>query len=178
MRSFVAIPLGREIRERLSALQEGPGGIRWQDPSQMHLTLRFLGELSDEHLDRLEELLERISFPVFEIRLSGVGAFPGRESPRVLWAGVDPEPRLMELQRDVETAATAVGLEPDEREYIPHVTLGRRKNGSAGEIRAYLDRHADWKAKKIPVSRFLLFTSRLTQDGAIHKVRARFESGG
>lgn len=178
MRSFVAIPLGPETRERLSALQEGPGGIRWQDPGKMHLTLQFLGNLSDERLDRMEERLQRISFPAFDIRLSGVGAFPGRESPKVLWAGVEPEPRLMELRRDVESAATAVGLEPDEREYIPHVTLGRRKNGNDGEIRAYLDRHEDWKAKKIPVSRFLLYTSRLTRDGAIHKVRARFESGG
>lgn len=177
MRSFVAIPLEGDTIRRLKELQEGPDGIRWQDPANMHLTLKFLGDLPGERLDRLAALLSGLRHPSFDMTLAGVGAFPDPSRPKVIWAGVNPHPALMELQREVESAAGEVGVEREEREYRPHVTLGRVERAPAGEVDRYLERHDDWGIKKIPVRSFLLYTSRLESDGAIHSVRDRFRLG-
>lgn len=178
MRSFVAIPLEGDTIRRLKELQEGPGGIRWQDPANMHLTLTFLGDLPGERLDRLAAILSGLRCPSFDMTLEGVGVFPDPSRPKVIWAGVNPHPALMELQREVESAAEEVGVAREEREYRPHVTLGRVEDAPAGAVGRYLERHGGWRVKKIPVRSFLLYTSRLESDGAIHSVRDRFRLAG
>lgn len=182
MRLFVAIPLPAELRESLGLLQDvSAGGLNWQDPGQMHLTLRFIGEVDEPVAGEIAGALRTVEFPPFELTFRGTGAFPDEGHPSVIWAGVRPEEPLMRLQEEVEEVCRDVGLDPERRGYVPHVTIGRVKGdpeGPAGEAaRAWLRRHRDWEAQKCPVRAFVLFESTLTRNGAVHSARARFKAG-
>ena len=133
MRTFVAVFPPPEIRRALvGAARELPvvGEVRWARPENVHLTLKFLGNVSGEDLDGVAEALEpvRPRHGPFEAELSGFGAFPSARRARILWAGIGEgsEP-LRALARDVETSLEPLGFEREDRAYVPHLTLGRAR---------------------------------------------------
>ena len=124
-RLFVAIDPPEEIREQLAGICCGLPDARWTPPHQLHLTLCFIGEVSGAAFLDIREALEEISTPPFTLRLQGVGFFPPRGQPRVVWAGIEKNESLLVLQRKITTRLFALGFEPENRKFFPHITLAR-----------------------------------------------------
>ena len=144
VRVFVAVGLSQEARQQLidaveRVKREVPDGIQWADPSGMHLTLKFLGNIAATGVTPLLECVEgfsRLHRP-FGLHLTGLGVFPNRRAPRVLWAGVDGElEALSSLQQAAERAITGLGYPPEERAFRPHITLGRPRRSVSDAHRA------------------------------------------
>jgi 2'-5' RNA ligase len=125
LRLFVAIRFSEVVRERLRLVQGGIEGVAWTRPENLHLTLRFIGDVEEPEVAEIDKALAGIDEAGFSLGLSGVGLFGTPDRPRVLWAGVAASAALSHLQAKVERAVTLVGLEPERQRFTPHVTLGR-----------------------------------------------------
>jgi len=167
MRLFTAIALPDAVAESLLKLQHGVPGARWQTREQLHLTLRFIGETDGRETD-IDDALATVAAPAFPLRLKGVGSFGGK-TPRDLWAGVEASAPLEHLNRKIESALQRIGLEPEKRKFTPHVTLARLKGTRSGAVMDFLADHALYACEPFPVEGFILFSSKLTSDGAIYR---------
>jgi len=168
-RLFVAIDLPESTRQLLAALDPQIRGVRWTDPTQMHLTLGFYGEVPDDVDVALREKLTAIEFGAFFLLIAGVGAFSGRGAPKIIWIGVGKaHPHLFQIHKRVQEAALAVGLEPELRPWHPHITIARCRDVSAQSLRKFLQANAEFDAGLIRVEAFHLYSSRLTPAGPIH----------
>ena len=169
IRLFVALDLPEAVRERLAALQGGVPGARWSGAEQMHLTLRFIGEVPENVARDIDDALATIRAASFSLELSGVGEFGGKK-PRALWAGVKSSEALLHLQRKVETALQRIGLDPEPRKYSPHITLARLKAAPRDKVLQFLTHGSLFVAGPFPVNQFVLFSSHLSQSGSIYNV--------
>src|SRR5512139_812016 len=171
-RLFVAIRPPEAVREQLLDLMEGIPDVRWQDDGQLHLTLRFIGEVERPVAEDIATGLQHVRFDRFSLALDGVGKF---EKPRngALWAGVQPKDQLKALAAKVERACQSAGLEPEQRAYHPHITLARWKGRATG-LDSFLERNAALTSKSWEVGDFILFESRLGRDGAHYEAVAAF----
>ena len=168
-RLFVSIELPDSARQHLAELDPQLRGVRWLEPSQMHLTLSFLGEVSGETQETLMEKLRAISWKSFFLPLVGLGTFPGKGWPKIVWIGVGTgHPHLFQLHKRVREAVLAAGLEPDLRSFHPHVTLARCREVSPETIRPFLKAHAELDAGMIHVESFCLNSSTLTPAGSVY----------
>jgi RNA 2',3'-cyclic 3'-phosphodiesterase len=134
LRAFIAVEIPLEIREAIgratAPLQKGIGSIvRWVPTENMHLTLKFLGDVSPANVELLSQMLgaEADLFHCFDLDLGGIGAFPNLKRPRVIFIGIHAPPMLEALQRGIESAARRLGYESEERGFSPHLTVGRVK---------------------------------------------------
>ena len=172
-RLFVAIRPPATVRARLLDLMGGVAGARWLTEDQLHLTLRFIGEV-DRHLARdVDAALSSIHHPGFAIALNGLGAFDRRGEPVTLWAGVTPHEPLRALHKKVDQALVRVGVEPDRRAYMPHITIARLPRG-AGPVGSLVERSGGIAGAPFTVEEFRLCESRLTPDGPIYSVVERY----
>lgn len=168
MRLFVAIELPDDLKTALGRLRTDVPGARWVPPEQLHLTLAFLGEVEEETVGKLGERLSLIHTPPFQLSFSGTGCFPNRRRPRVLWAGLEPHPRLLHLAAGVHGAVLACGIPQEERPFSPHITLARFKVPASRETGNFLDQHQKTDLPHLSVQEFTLFQSKLTSQGAVH----------
>ena len=173
-RLFVAIRPPPEIRTRLLDLMEGVAGARWQDDDQLHLTLRFIGEVDGRTADDVLVALRTVRRPGFNIALEGLGKFGSRGRVNALWAGVRPHDQLAHLHRKIDQALVRAGLEPERRAYLPHVTLARFGRDSGG-LDAFLERHAGLVSAPFEVAHFALYESHLGQAGASYTIVERYD---
>ena len=173
MRLFVAVGLPGAIREQLLRMCAGVRGARWVNTEQMHLTLRFLGELHTAQADDAAERLAQIRAPGFDLLLAGIGSFAAGDRLRVLWVGVEACPALGRLQAKVERAARAAGLGIEARRFHPHVTLARFRNGRV-DLSGYLQTYEPFRAGPVPVREFALYSSHLGPAGATYREEMRF----
>jgi len=178
VRAFVALPVGERIRacvaETIESLRGGVVGIGWVSDAGVHLTLRFLGWASPDRLASLAEPLGRAAAacPASEAGFAGLGTFPERGSPRVLWLGVRLRPELEALQAACEAAARAAGFAPETRPFRAHVTLGRFRE------RARRPRLPEIDLGVALLDRLILFRSDLRPSGAVYTPLASFALGG
>lgn len=167
-RLFVAIRPPASIRALLLDAMGGIGGARWQSDDQLHLTLRFVGEV-DRHLaGDIHAALGGVHHPRFEIALNGLGTFDRRGQPGALWAGVTPHAPLKSLHQKVSQALSRVGIPPEQRAYLPHVTLARLK--VSGRPIHLLETAGGLTSPPFAVEKFALFESRLTPEGAVYSI--------
>jgi len=141
LRSFIAVEIPHEIQQAIhqstANLRKGVGSlIRWVAPENMHLTLKFLGDISPASVDILTQMLraEADSFLCFDIHLKGIGAFPNLKRPRVIYIGIQAPAGLEALQRGIESASHRLGYESDPnggRRFSPHLTIGRVRQGAS-----------------------------------------------
>lgn len=177
-RLFTGIEIPGEQREELARLRQPlPGSSKWVEPENLHLTLRFAGDIANEQAREFTDRLAAISVDAFEVRLSGLGAFGGND-PRSLWAGVEAGPELEVLARANERAARAAGLPPDTRAFKPHVTVARLKFAAPDQIARILGRLGAFRSHPFTVSRFVLFSSRPKTGGGPYVVEATFPLRG
>jgi len=169
MRLFLAIEMPAEIKEILSTLRKDMPGVRWVPPEQLHLTLLFLGELAPENLDRLCNALAAIAIPPFTLTFDRTGCFPRPAAPRILWAGIKPQPALSRLVLLVREAAADCGVIVEEKPFSPHITLARIKQPNPCPVTDFSGRLITDKKLSLPVDRFILCQSTLAPQGAIHE---------
>jgi len=165
MRLFVALSLPEDARTRLAALCSGLAGARWVSDENLHVTLRFIGEVGRSHAADIDDALSRIRAPAFPLAFSGVGMFGSGRRVRALWAGIEAEPRLVHLHDKVESAVVRAGLEPERRKFKAHVTLARFRDGTRARVGTWIEHNDAFSAGPYPADRFTLFESRLGGEG-------------
>lgn len=178
MRLFIGIALPEPIAARLAVMGGGIPGARWEPADKLHVTLRFLGEVDHGLARRLETALERVDLPAFSMALRGVGVFPLRASPRVLWAGVEDPGPVGQLHRAIERAITPLGIEPEHRKFHPHVTLARLRRPPEHRVAEFVAQHALLSTEPFEVEHFTLYSSVLSPRGSKYRVEAEFELRG
>ncbi|WP_150291893.1 RNA 2',3'-cyclic phosphodiesterase [Sphingobium estronivorans] len=174
-RLFVAIRPPAPIRASLLASMNGIMGARWQDDDQLHLTLRFVGEVDRPQADDIADALGAVRFTPFDIALSGVGCFDRKGRVHTLWAGVQPRDPLTQLHHKIDRACVRAGLPPDDRSYFPHVTLARFGR-TAASMDAFMARHAALASASFTVEDFALFESHLGQTGPTYHMVERYRA--
>lgn len=177
-RLFVAIDPPPEIREQLTAICCGLPDARWIPPEQLHLTLGFIGEVSGTVFLDIKEALAEIKSAPFALRLQGVGFFPPRGQPRVIWAGIAASEPLAILQRKITTRLFALGLEIENRKFSPHLTLARLHQTPPSKVGRYLEAHGLFASPEFVVQGFLLYSSVLGRKGASHTVEQCYGLAG
>jgi 2'-5' RNA ligase len=168
-RLFVAIDLPESIQKFLRDLDPKIHGVRWTEAEQMHLTLGFFGDVNEDVGFALREKLSLIQFGAFFLPITGIGTFPPKGLPKIIWVGVgQAHPHLFQIHKRVQEAALSAGIEPALRPWHPHITLARCRDVSAQSIRRFLQSNADLDAGMVRVDAFQLYSSKLTPAGPIH----------
>ena len=174
-RLFVAIRPPEEVRDALIDTMEEIEGARWQDEEQLHLTLRFVGEVERHQAEDLADALSQVRMRPISILVEGVGHFERKGVPRAIWARIVPSRELDELHKRIEQACRSAGLQPETRRFVPHITIARL-NRSSGPIALWLARHSGlrlgWNAQH-----FSLFRSHLSKNGTMYEEIAAFPNG-
>ena len=175
-RLFVALRPPAPIRDLLADSMDGVPAARWQDDEQLHLTLRYIGEVDRRVAEDAAEALSVIAAPAPEVAIAGVGRFEHKGCTEALWAGLTPYDPLAALHRKVDRALVTAGLAPERRAYLPHVTLARLSRGGGGEVEvaAWLARNAALASAPVTMGEMILYESRLGRAGASYTPVAEF----
>ena len=180
MRAFIAIDLPESIRAALrrkqAAFRSASPDARWTQPEGIHLTLKFLGEVSDPKVREVCDSLKKLGrFDAFEIGLKGFGFFPDARRPRVFWVGVEALASLSRLAEQVEEAMQSIGFAREERAFRPHLTLARfRVPQPQPALQTLLADQGEQELGNFIVSEFFLFESKLSPQGAVYRKVERF----
>ena len=175
IRLFVGLALSDLHRQRLVHLSAGVEGARWVAAENLHITLRFIGEVDEDVGEDLAQALHGVRSDPFDVTLKGVGTFG--HPPHSVWAGVvdTPSGALAHLHANVESALVRAGLKPEGRKYTPHVTLARFRHVKAGQLAGFLETNVDLAYEPFSVTGFTLFESHLSPRGAQYKNVADFK---
>jgi len=176
-RLFVAIDLPPDVVAQLQELCYGVPGARWVQPEQMHLTLRFIGEVDGGVFQDIKEGLADIKTEGFALQVKGLGFFPPRKTPRVLWAGIEPVEQVSGLRRRIDNVLLGLGLAPEGRKYAPHITLARLQDTPLARVGRFLAGNGLFATEEFPVSEFHLYSSQLTAKGAFYALEASYKLG-
>ena len=170
LRLFVGIDLPPEVKLRVSLLCAGVPSAKWVDAGNLHVTLRFIGEVDEGAAADIDSGLAQIAAKRFDLALARVGHF----GTRMLWAGVERNPALVHLHEKIESVIVRLGHPPEGRRYAPHVTLARMRGAADPRLQAYLAEHALFRAAPFAVDHFSLVASYLTKSGAIYEDQADY----
>ncbi|MEM5786743.1 MAG: RNA 2',3'-cyclic phosphodiesterase [Syntrophobacteraceae bacterium] len=174
IRCFIAIALPEAVRRSLEELafelKKADASVGWVRPEGIHLTLKFLGNISPALVEQIKPLLTGIASrtPVFKLIPAGCGAFPGTKQPRVIWAGLSGDKdSVARLQKEIESALAPLGFEPENRPFRPHLTLGRVKGRQRLQVlQQILLSRQEFTAEPFDVTELVLYKSELRPDGA------------
>lgn len=181
-RTFLAIDVNESIRQQTQAIQAvlaaTGAAVRWVTPKNLHITLQYLGDVSDRDLAEVCRLVPKASakMEAFRITVAGLGAFPNPRRPKVLWAGVDEgRDALLQLYATIAAPLEAAGLyRPEDRPYTPHLTLGRVVSDTdGGRMASMIAEHRDWTAGVTIVDEVLILASELRRSGPEYSVIGR-----
>jgi RNA 2',3'-cyclic 3'-phosphodiesterase len=192
IRSFIAIELPDGIRRELNAVEQkiqslaGESArktVRWVAASNMHLTLKFLGEVSSANLQMLTHVIKEAAshHAPFSFSVTGLGAFPNTRRPRVVWVGIEAPPDLLAIQKAIETETRRLGYPAEERPFSPHLTLGRTaQNARPDEVARLAQALNEMKIGQlgsVNASELILFRSDLRPSGAVYTPLNHFPLG-
>jgi len=188
LRTFIAVDLGQAIRDRCIAMQENLARLgasaKWVEPDNLHVTLLFLGEVDERDVPAVCTAVGTVcaEHDAFTLSVEKVGCFGSPRRPRTFWVGVgEGATELIALHDALEPPLLDLGCyRREERQFTPHITLGRAKGGDAGEsLVAGLRKYATWSAGEVEVREIQVMSSELTRDGPIYGVlsRARLRKG-
>lgn len=178
MKLFLALALPEPIEDELWPLHGGVPGADWTAPADHHLTLRFLGEVPPDRQLALEQALRSFRFASLPLQLRGLGHFPPRGRPKVLWAGLADNPELLRLQTKLERLVVGLGFGPEPRQYAPHVTLARLRNSPPHRVAEWLGAHGLFAGQPWQADEIVLFSSRGLAGETDYQVEARFAAVG
>ena len=173
IRLFVGLGLPAEVARRLETLGGGIPGARWVAARNLHVTLRFIGEVDEGMAAEIDAALLALRAPGFDLSLDGFGTF-GRGKPNHLWAAVERAPGLMHLQGRVEAALGRLGLMAESRRYLPHVTLARLSDPPPDRLQAFIAGNSPFQAGPWSVEHFVLYRSHLGRSGAEYEALAEY----
>lgn len=180
MRAFIAIDLPKEIKDYLSLLEaklkQSGADVKWVMPVNIHLTLKFLGEIDEQKTNQIIQILEEISFrtPQFHLKISDIGAFPNTKSPRIIWIGLAAgNNETKEIAADLEKRIERIGIPKEDKPFTSHITIGRIKSNLNREklIQSLttLITESDKSNYQFLVTKLTLFKSTLTPKGPIYE---------
>ena len=172
-RLFVALRPPHSIRAALIAAMHGISGARWQDDDQLHLTLRFIGEVDRHRAEDIAATLGALHAPAIAARIAGVDLFEHQGRPHMIWARVEPAEPLTALHRKVDQLLSRVGVAPDPRAFVPHVTLARLNRGS-GPVAPFLALHSDLTSEAFTFGHVTLYESEMGHGGSRYHPVARY----
>jgi 2'-5' RNA ligase len=173
-RLFTALDLPNAWRRTLSDLRDPALEARWTDADQYHVTLRFIGDVSDEQADAYEDALQSVDGPVPQLVPYGLDALPSRTKPRVLMLGLKRSDALLQLYDAVSEALEATGLAAAQRTYRPHVTLARAGDANREAVHQFLYETDLPSLSPVTADRFHLYESDIDDEGATHQRRASY----
>jgi 2'-5' RNA ligase len=176
VRVFAAIEIPPEICARMWLIRAAIPTARWIGAEDMHLTLRFAGDVEHQAADDFAEALAEIEADPFPLTIAGVGSFGGRD-PHALWAGIKPSEPLAALQRATERAARTAGLPPEPRKFAPHITLARLKRARPHDVAMFLAENGGLSLEPFMVERFVMLSSRPGVGGGPYAIEAEFPLG-
>ena len=176
-RLFTAIRLPQAQKEVLLSVMGGLPQVRWQTEDQLHLTLGFIGEVSDAQAEEIRLILSSIQFLPFSLKIKGVDMFGPARKPRLLWAGVESETPPKALQEKIINTLRRLGLEPEGTKYKPHVTLARIKGNNGDKLDLFLDHNMGLALDPFDVENFVLVKSHLAEAGAQYQVMETYPAG-
>ncbi|MDD4879148.1 MAG: RNA 2',3'-cyclic phosphodiesterase [Candidatus Omnitrophica bacterium] len=176
LRTFIAIELPAEARDKLvsvlEALKRSGADIKWVEPENIHLSLRFIGDVSPDKAEEIKKLLAGTAagFKSFELTMKGIGAFPDLSFPKVIWAGVDRgAAESARIAGELEAKLQAIGIAGEERKFHPHITLGRvRSQRNSDKLRKLVETVGFEAGPVIKAGYITLFMSRLTPQGSVY----------
>lgn len=174
MRAFIALELPDNLKKQLFSLtkllRSGGDTVRWVRPENMHLTLRFLGEINAEQAEWIGSSLRASCEARSPIHLGvgGLGAFPKRRNPKVIWVGIRPHAELTAMYEELEAVVREVGIEPEYRLFKPHLTLGRVKFLEKGSRLPRRLGEVDLETVFVTVERITMFRSELKPEGPVY----------
>ena len=174
IRLFFGLELPGELRMRIAAISTGIDRARWVAPENLHITLRFVGEVEEPAMEYIAGEAAAIRFEPFPVTLSGAGHFERGGRVSAVWLGVESTPALAGLRDRIEAAAVRAGQPPEGRKFRPHVTVARFNRGRPGEVRHWLAANSLFRAVPFTVARFALFSSMLGRSGPNYKVEWLF----
>lgn len=174
MRCFIAIELPEAVKSTLSGIEEelkkSKADVRWVKPDNVHLTLKFFGNIEDKKTEKIIEIMENIcsQYAPFTIEIKGMGTFPNIKSPRVLWVGIEGNDTLKTLQEEIENKMESIGFEREDRAFTAHLTLGRFRSSieKEGLLKAVKLHEKDTFVGSINVQSLSLIRSDLHPEGA------------
>lgn len=193
MRTFVALDLDLEIRQRIrdfmEEIQENALNVRWVSEESLHVTLKFIGEKPEADVKQIEAALDSIKAEQFQLAFKGTGFFPTMKAARVFWIGIEAERGLADLAKAIEDSLVKVGVPKEARAFSPHLTLARAKEGSGApgwrksdgpnrqfaKLQVYLEKHPVPDFGTMTAREFFLYQSQLSSKGARYTKIARFE---
>ena len=175
-RLFVALRPPPAIRRTLLSTMGGVPGARWQDDEQLHLTLRFIGEVDARQADDIAAALAGVTSPAPHVRIHGVGRFERKGRTDTLWAGVAPAEPLAALHAKVDRALARAGIAADPRKYLPHITLARfaRTRADEAAIARWIATHAALATPGFALEHLVLYESHLSAGGARYEAVTRW----
>lgn len=169
-RLFTGLEVPSSVRLMLSLKQAGLSDVRWVDPADFHITLRFVGDVENRQANDIVETMSRRQWQAPEIRIGELKCFGGSK-PTALYAVIKPNEPLMQLAASQERLMQQLGLEPDSRRFTPHITIGRCKNVTAAAVARYLSQHG---AAQVGLSyqptRLALYSARDSRGGGPYKI--------
>jgi 2'-5' RNA ligase len=174
IRLFAALPIPPEIAEALARRQEGLPGARWSQRDNLHVTLRFFGELTEMMAADLDEALSLIAAAPFDVELAGAGAFGEGLDVRSVWAGVTANAPLTQLAKRCETTARRCGLKPEARVFRPHVTLAYLKRAPPQKVAAWVQDHNLLRSPSWRATWFGLYSSWRSEDGSRYELERTY----
>ena len=175
-RLFVCIELPEFVKEALGGLEGRLRGFSWTRSGNLHLTLKFIGDVDPPLQEDITGALSAIRVERFMMALNGIGCFPGPRRPRIVWAGAGAgHPRLFQLQGKVENALMALGIEPEKRAYSPHITIARLSDVSPETVRQFIKKHGEFETAPFEVTEFCLYRSDFSSRGVIHTREAEWK---
>ncbi len=179
VRTFIAVEIGEEVRARISEFQEKlkrePGRVSWSKPENIHLTLKFLGEVEETEIPQIVEAVQRAiaGTASFDVKVESSGGFPSLRRPRVLWVGCrDQGGRLCQLAERIETELAKIGYPREKRKFSPHLTIGRPKSPFVEKISQRMEQ-TEFVGGTMPVREVVVMKSQLHPKGAIYTPLAR-----
>lgn len=181
MRTFIAIELPGQIRDFLAHIEERliatHADVKWVEPKNIHLTLKFLGEIDEKKHERINLILDEVAGqkPSYKIRISSIGAFPKLDSPRVIWVGVDSgDKETKELAKALEEKIQKIGIPKEDRAFSSHITIGRTRSTKDRDklVQELNNLGSKFSAENLEfsVNKITLYKSTLTPQGPIYEV--------
>jgi len=177
IRLFAAIAIPPQIGEGLVRRQQGLPGAHWRPTEAFHITLRFVGEVSERIADDLDAELSAVSGEALTLVLQGVGAFQDGDDINAVWVGVDQNPPLRQLAKRCEAAAGRAGLAPERRVWKPHVTLAYLRRPDPARVGAWIQGHNLLKSPPFVVTSFGLYSSWLSSEGSSYRLEREYPLG-
>jgi len=173
-RLFTGLEIPPDVGQTLSDLRGGLPRAHWVDPENYHVTLRFIGDIDGAAASEIAAMLLQVNRKPFEVKVQGLSSFGGRK-PRAIVATIEPSRPLIELQAEHERMMQRIGLDPEGRKFIPHVTLARLHDVSSHDVADYLSVRGYFPSKAFTAERFVLFSSRASTGGGPYVVEDAYK---